>query len=80
MAVRLKHNPLKTLNTFPFNAPNAFGDLCNVFEVICVPTLTREIIAGLGSAQRRSQRSTAKQRVQNLARRMSTMPTVGGLF
>lgn len=51
-------------------------ELRNVFEVICVPTLTREIIADLGSAQSRSQRSTAEQRVQDLARRMSAMHLV----
>ena len=46
-------------------------EMGRVFEVVCVPTLTREIIADLGSAQGRSQRSTAEQRVQSLARRMS---------
>ena len=45
----------------------------HVFDVICVPTLTREIIADLRSTPKRSQRSTAEQRVQDLARRMSSM-------
>ncbi len=45
----------------------------HAFDVICVPTLTREIIADLYSKPKRSQRSTAEQRVRDLARRMGRM-------
>lgn len=48
-------------------------EMSHVFDVICVPTLTREIIADLRKTPKGSQRSTAEQRVQDLARRMSTM-------
>jgi hypothetical protein len=45
----------------------------HAFDLVCVPTLTREIIGDLRRAPGGSQRSTAEQRVQDLARRMSRM-------
>lgn len=48
-------------------------ELGNCFTLLCVPTLMREIIADLRKKQSRSQRSTAEQRVQNLAMRVRKM-------